>query len=319
MEAWASSSKYRDGVQFLCICVESKRVAQNFGSMFDFTYVINGYIPSNQHMPRGYGQLGCSGFIVVDDEGNFLSKRTTAFLDTGDEAFRDVEDLLSSYMGEQKSTTSSDDNNTLHPAYPYAIGNIVVLDGIKNQKGLNGKKVKILGFETHTGRFSVQMVDDESRRIAVLPCSLAPDPSSKTGKHEGSSKVETKPRKRKPEEEEEEKKHDETIITSIKAPESVGVDCMDDEHESCSAAINYLLEALPKASTGLLQCVVMELEEHFEHEEVLMKKYWKQSQDTSSFSAYTSHVNDHRRIINIGLNELTRVEEESKSSETIVS
>lgn len=319
MEAWASSSKYRDKVQFLCICVESKQVAQNFGNMFRFTNVINGFIPSDQHMPRGYGQLGCSGFILVDEEGNFLSKRTTAFLDVGDEAFRDLEDLLSSYMEEMEPSSASEDVKVLHPNYPYSKGNIVVLDGIKSQSHLNGKKVQILGFETRTGRFSVQFVDDKSRRIAVAPCSLAPDTDSvsKTGENITSDKVETAPRKRKSKEEEE-KKADEISFTSIEAPASVGVDCMDDEHQSCSDAINQLLEGLPNASPELLRRVVMELEEHFKHEEVLMKKHWKQSQNASSFSAFSSHVNDHQRILNIGQNELNRVEEESKSSETIV-
>mmetsp|Transcript_12507 Transcript_12507/g.13919 ORF Transcript_12507/g.13919 Transcript_12507/m.13919 type:complete len:151 (+) Transcript_12507:501-953(+) len=105
MESWAAS--FGDAVRFLCICVESKQVAQNFGEMFQFRNVINGIIPSNQYMPHGYGQLGCSGFIVVDTKGNFLSKKTTAFLDRGDGAFRDLENLLYSHMNNKKESSPS--------------------------------------------------------------------------------------------------------------------------------------------------------------------------------------------------------------------
>ena len=62
--------------------------------MFNFQKVINGYIPSRGYMPRGYGQLGCSGFIVSDREGCFVSRKTAAYLDIGDAAFEYVESLL---------------------------------------------------------------------------------------------------------------------------------------------------------------------------------------------------------------------------------
>lgn len=260
--------------------------------MFQFSNVINGHIPSNLYMPKGYGQLGCSGFIVVDNQGNFLTKKSSAFLKKGEGAFRDVEALLSSYIGKTKNVQSA--SESLHPEYPYSIGNLAVLDGFKTQQNLNGREVKILGFEARTGRYSVQLVSDK-RHISVLPCSLAPVSSQRTGESE-ESKIE--------------------IITSIETPDSVGIDSMDEEHESCSVAINHLLRVLPKATPVILRKVVDELESHFEHEELLMKKYSKQSQ-TSSFSALASHINDHRRILDIGREELNRVKlEQSKSMGT---
>ncbi len=45
-------------------------------------------------MPVGYGQLGCSGFIVSDKDGCFVSRKTIAYLDYGEEAFRFVEKIL---------------------------------------------------------------------------------------------------------------------------------------------------------------------------------------------------------------------------------
>ena len=41
-----------------------------------------------------FGQLGCSGFIVSDRDGNFVSRKTKAFLQYEEGAFRDVEKIL---------------------------------------------------------------------------------------------------------------------------------------------------------------------------------------------------------------------------------
>jgi hypothetical protein len=91
MEAWA---RIMPQVQFLCVCVESKEVAIAFHRWFRFEHVVNGYIPSRGYMPVGYGQLGCSGFIVSDKDGYFVSKKTSAYLQYGDDAFEHVEQLL---------------------------------------------------------------------------------------------------------------------------------------------------------------------------------------------------------------------------------
>lgn len=95
MESWASGMYKRNpNIQFATICVESKEVAVAFHNMFQFQNVINGYIPSRFYLPVGYGQLGCSGFIVSDAQGCFVSKKTKAFLQFGEDAFRHVEEIL---------------------------------------------------------------------------------------------------------------------------------------------------------------------------------------------------------------------------------
>uniref|UniRef100_A0A7S3Q4D6 Hemerythrin-like domain-containing protein n=1 Tax=Chaetoceros debilis TaxID=122233 RepID=A0A7S3Q4D6_9STRA len=109
MEAW---SKRIPQVQFLCVCVESKQVAISFQSMFfrsSNSNVVNGYIPSRNYMPVGYGQLGCSGFIVSDKDGKFLSKKTRAYLQFGEAAFDYVESLLAPHI--VIDLTSEGDNN----------------------------------------------------------------------------------------------------------------------------------------------------------------------------------------------------------------
>jgi hypothetical protein len=92
MEVWA---KARPEVQFICVCVDSKGVALQFTSMFGFEHALNCWIPARQYFPAGYGQLGCSGFIVVDTKGCFVSRKTKAYLQYGDAAFSHVQELLS--------------------------------------------------------------------------------------------------------------------------------------------------------------------------------------------------------------------------------
>ena len=91
MERWA---RQYPGATFLCVCVDSLGVAQQFGRMFDLRAAVNCHVPSREYLPRGYGQLGCSGFVVADGEGNFLSRKTRAYLQYGDVAFAHVEELL---------------------------------------------------------------------------------------------------------------------------------------------------------------------------------------------------------------------------------
>jgi len=95
METWACTMPH---VQFLCVCVESARVAKMFDDMFGFEHVINCYIPSREYLPQGYGQLGCSGFVVSDAQGNFVSRKTAAFLSYGEAAFRQLENLVNSLV-----------------------------------------------------------------------------------------------------------------------------------------------------------------------------------------------------------------------------
>mmetsp|Transcript_11821 Transcript_11821/g.14742 ORF Transcript_11821/g.14742 Transcript_11821/m.14742 type:complete len:223 (+) Transcript_11821:269-937(+) len=95
MELWA---KAYPNVQFICVCVESKGVASMFYSMFRFERAVNCYIPDRRYFPVGYGQLGCSGFIVVDGKGCFVSRKTRAYLQYGDAAFSHVEKLLSQQL-----------------------------------------------------------------------------------------------------------------------------------------------------------------------------------------------------------------------------
>jgi hypothetical protein len=80
MELWAGGALFGGHADFVLACVESSTVAQQFGHMFKLQSAVNGWIPGGADMPQGYGQLGCSGFVVVAGNGVFLSKKTQAFL-----------------------------------------------------------------------------------------------------------------------------------------------------------------------------------------------------------------------------------------------
>jgi hypothetical protein len=117
MRHWASTIP---NVQFLEVCVESKAVALNFHSSFGFganendgndnsnsedykaPIVVNGFIPSRPYMPVGFGQLGCSGFVISDAKGNFVSRKTAAYLQYGPQAFRHVESILNGILDEME-------------------------------------------------------------------------------------------------------------------------------------------------------------------------------------------------------------------------
>jgi hemerythrin len=133
MRHWASTIP---GVQFLEVCVESEAVALNFHQNFEFgdnpvdakddddaePIVMNGWIPSRHYMPVGFGQLGCSGFVICDANGNFVNKKTAAYLQYGHDAFRHVESILAGLLvemdGEKRAKGEAPTSTTMERAIP---------------------------------------------------------------------------------------------------------------------------------------------------------------------------------------------------------
>merc|ERR1719354_1254054 len=115
-------------------------------------------------------------------------------------------------------------------------------------------------------------------------------------------------REKVPKTKQEEEKKTEQLIETMEAPSSVGVKSMDDDHEQCAIAISQLLKT---KSVQSLELVSKELEEHFRHEEALMKQFnfgnAQDESDAAAFSAYTSHVKDHKRILTIISREMSAV------------
>ena len=72
--------------------------------------------------PFRFGQLGCSGFIISDENGCFVSRKTKAYVDIGDDAFRYVEKLLFDKFGiqpvgtqNQKTKQGGGDGDVMNP------------------------------------------------------------------------------------------------------------------------------------------------------------------------------------------------------------
>eukprot|EP00977_Amphora_coffeiformis_P006132 scaffold1325_cov138-Amphora_coffeaeformis.AAC.10 len=226
MEKWARQMPH---VQFLCVCVESQWVAQMFHRMFDFQGALNAYIPSREYMPRGYGQLGCSGFIIADAEGNFVSRKTLAYLQYRQGAFLDVEGILADLVPESLFQASADETN-------------------KGYKGV-----------TEEGT-------EENNKVAHS------------------------------------------------AP--LGIASMDHEHETCAKAFKSLME---ERSETNLRAVLQQLQNHFAHEEALMVCHGFGGDPNDPFSALTSHVKDHKRILVIAEDELNRLQQSAVDCQSTTS
>jgi len=153
MELWASTISQ---VQFICVCVESKQVAIMFHQMFSFQYAKNGYIPSNEYMPRGFGQLGCSGFIISDSHGNFITRKSSAYLQYGENAFRNVEKLLNTELHGMNNTTAPVATATIERS-------AVIIDLTKEEpeSSESSKLKKSVGVMKPPKSVGVESMDDE--------------------------------------------------------------------------------------------------------------------------------------------------------------
>jgi len=203
----------------------------------------------------------------------------------GEEAFEDAERIIYKALADNENLNGGVRNEgKLEEEHKYAAGRLVRIDNLKSAPELNGAVAKVLSFNTDTGRFIVDLVEN-SRRLSVAPCSLAPidAPLAAATPPSPSSK-----------------------IKQIENPPTVGCEDIDFEHEECTRAINQLLKSTSAgngaATVGHLRTVLLTLEEHFEHEEELAEQAGLDSGAAvagSAFSAFESHRKDHERIISI--------------------
>ena len=91
MSAWSDSKNFGSKVQFLCICVESVKIAKLFR---EFTGNAFNALMDKSAPPSFPAQLGCQGFVIVDAEGKFDTVKSASFLELSEGAFRDVENRL---------------------------------------------------------------------------------------------------------------------------------------------------------------------------------------------------------------------------------
>jgi len=275
MELWASGALGRQKVQFNCVCLDSRDVSIMFGRMFRFTHAKNHWISRRDQMPS-YGQLGCSGFIVIDANGRCISRKTKAFLRAGpDAAFADVERLVWQALKQAGPSGGLAEASAVLNAY--APGSLVRLE-LPSTPELDGSAAVVVGFDTAKGRYIVELQGQPERRFGVLPCSLAPLAAPPPVRASAG-------------------------IRRIECPPSVGNEDVDIEHYQCTKSLNDLLAAADTrrgAKPALVTAVLLCLEEHFEHEEEMAEEAgFGAASKGSGFSAFDSHKSDHNRILEI--------------------
>ena len=320
MRHWASVIP---NVQFLEVCVESEDCALRFHKTFGFgdnpvgkgndedPVVVNGFIPSRPYFPVGYGQLGCSGFVISDAKGNFVSRKTAAFLQYGQDAFRHVESILADLLMEMendKRAAMEAPSSTVIERGPVAPSSSISPKESDRKKVSHTIDALICRCCTHSIPSSIVFVAHgiaifiscfdlfrfylvwghwHSQQKTDSTTASVTDDSSASSSSGGNGSGSPTP------------------ILVTEAPPSVGVDSMDAEHQICADSFN---RALKDPNFETLQEVYDLLCSHFAHEEELIAKYYGISSDnTSPFSALSSHRKDHFRMLDMAANELNRV------------
>lgn len=307
MEQWAAGPYGQTyGVVFHCVCVDNNRsVSTHFGDMFRFTHVRNAWIPRRDMMPT-YGQLGCSGFIIIGSDGMALTRATKSYNRMGpDAAFGHAEHYIDLAIQQHQDrlvasgaiaiATEGDGAEHVYDT-AYEPGRRVIIE----MPELSGVMGTIVGFQKR--RF---VVDVEGHGRMMIPsCNLAPASSSGTTSADRQQQQPSHCVKCNPSSVAAASDCAFAIDGSLPAPPSIGCETIDKEHEECTRSLNALLMAAaspgPGAPFALLATVHRVLENHFAHEEELAEAAgFGGDKKGTGFSPLDTHKKDHRRILDM--------------------
>ena len=152
MDEWAN--KYFGRASFICVGCDGPALAEAFASRLQLKKCTLTYAPRGP----SWGQLGCSGFIVLDGAGRVVCRKTSSFLDLNDLAFGHVEALVDAML----------DGSPLPKVCP---GQMVQLVGLSKAE-LNGQKgVCFKRVDPESGRCAVHIFSDR-RQLSVKPENL---------------------------------------------------------------------------------------------------------------------------------------------------
>lgn len=155
MDVWAE--KYFGRATFVCVGCDGPDLAVAFAKRLQLSKCLLTYV-DEANGPR-WGQLGCSGFIVIDKDGKVKSPKTSAFLEVREMAFTHVETLLESML-------------TDTPAPSLFPGQHVELHGLTRSE-LNGTRGYVVeAADAATGRCAVETYF--GKRMAVRAENLRP-------------------------------------------------------------------------------------------------------------------------------------------------
>lgn len=162
---------------FICVCVagtgqEAVGLAKSMGQQMRLTNCVNAFIEHEELMPS-WGQLGCSGFIILDSEHRLLKKKTSSFMQVRNLAFDHVEAILAAVSaGEQ-----------LPQVCPGQFCRIV---GLKSRPELNGQLCICLGMDEERIQVLPLSEDGRSRQkpMSILPANARPEESDGEEEHD---------------------------------------------------------------------------------------------------------------------------------------
>ena len=110
-------------------------LAEAFGNRLKLKDCTISYIGSNADMPK-WGQLGCSGFIVLDQSHSVVCKATSAYMQMGEgPAFNHVETLLTAMLDGKGA------GGVAAPVPVVVAGQMVTIHGLQSQPQLNPEVV----------------------------------------------------------------------------------------------------------------------------------------------------------------------------------
>jgi hemerythrin len=110
MERWAAEIP---SVAFICICCAGPALAFSFRDRLRLQSCFNCFLVSEKYLPT-WGQLGCSGFVILDSDLRVVCPATSAYLDHQASAFRDVETRLHSLLLGRSVQDPVDDDESRH-------------------------------------------------------------------------------------------------------------------------------------------------------------------------------------------------------------
>lgn len=297
MDSWARQGKY--DCHFICVCVlgdqSAGQLSTQFGKEMKLQHCVNAFVDNPRGLPD-YGQLGCQGFIVMDERHNVVSTQTSAYMQVRSLAFAHVETLL--------------DALSMQRALPAVCpGEYVRLT--TDEAGMSGATALCL--RTDPNAFQVQVLTGAHRGTkATLPPSAvqrlgdeARPRDEETGPLLSNSDCacgadgQTSCRQGSDDDGEAQCMQQASsgeYVSSMLDLVSVRVPSMDAEHAECAEALGRLASECSSAS---LEAVLKVLADHFAHEEALFEEYGFGAHQDKRFSAKATHIEDHRRILGL--------------------
>jgi len=295
---WAKEGHY--DCNFLCICVlgddEALSLAKEFSHQMQLSHCINGYVNKEEDLPT-WGQLGCKGFIVLDENHRVVAPTTPAFMQVRGLAFAHVEALLDAVCNKRPLPS-------ILPA-EYAVLSQPP-DELAKLKGCQGMIIEVKGDLVHFGF----MQGPYRGKAMELPASAVSALQPRAGggcdgggcSSGGCSDGNCGPKACTPGAGDCSEGGcdgtgtclDEAFVNSSLDLVSVKVPSMDEEHADCAVALRDLAT---RRNADALEAVWQCLSDHFEHEERLFVEYGFGAHVNENLSARKSHMEDHRRIL----------------------